>query len=96
MNEYIDDVKLDISSRHKDVQIRTQSKGHESISFTLSGGGTKNEAYKGPYSVESIANEMQIYSTENKVMTENLVVLPIPYYETSNLKGGLTVYIGGN
>lgn len=96
MNERTKDINLDVSSRHKDIRISMTNSSHGHISFEISGNNGKKEAYEGPYSVESIAHDMQIYSTENKVMTENLVVLPIPYYETSNPKGGLTVYIGGN
>ena len=52
------------------------------------------EPYEGPYTVVSHADVSQILDTKNKIMTENLIVLPISYYETSNPKGGMTVYIG--
>lgn len=54
------------------------------------------EPYEGPYTVVSHAGISQILDTKDKIMTENLIVLPISYYETSNPKGGLTVYIGGD
>lgn len=97
MEKYITDVYLGVDSRHKDVRIGIDKKqDHGDIYLTVSGGSGRKEPYEGPYSVVSMANEMQLYNTENKLMTENLVVLPIPYYETSNPKGGLTVYIGGD
>ena len=36
----------------------------------------------------------QTLNTKNKLMKDNVSVLAIPYYETSNLSGK-TVYIGG-
>lgn len=89
------DIGLDVESRQKDVRIGMEGTSHGKISFTITGGSGRKEPFEGPYSVASLANELQLFNTENKVMTENLVVLPIPYYETSNPKGGLTVYIGG-
>lgn len=55
--------------------------------------GGVEETYKGTYEVIP-----KVYSqslpTKNKVMKENISILEIPYYETSNLSGK-TVYIGG-
>lgn len=36
----------------------------------------------------------QTLDTENKCMTEDLIIKEIPYFEVSNLTGGNTVYIG--
>ena len=51
------------------------------------------ESYLGDYIVTPKV-ESQIMLTKNKKMEENVTVLAIPYYETSNLSGK-TVYIGG-
>ena len=96
MTDNSKELDLDVEGRHRDVRISVQGKEHGELSFTVSRGGMKKEPYEGPYAVSSLAHEMQLYNTENKVMTENLIVLPIPYYETTNPKGGLTVYIGGD
>lgn len=90
------DINLDVEGRHQDVRIGIEGKEHGEISFSVQRGGVNREPYEGPYAVASFAHEIQLYNTENKVMTENLIVLPIPYYETSNPEGGLTVYIGGD
>jgi len=37
-----------------------------------------------------------ILNTENKLLKTDITVEPIPYYQTSNLSGGFTVYIGGD
>lgn len=51
------------------------------------------EPYAGPYVVTPLARISQILPTAGKRMEENVVVLEVPYYETSNLSDGLTVYI---
>lgn len=97
MPEIGKDVYLDVNGRHKDVRFVVDGRGHGELTFNVSTGGSgRKEPYEGPYAVVSEAYEMQLFPTENKVMTENLIVLPIPYSETSNPKGGLTVCIGGD
>ena len=49
--------------------------------------------YEGPYLVTPKPYIEQILETANKHLTEDVRVLEIPYYETSNLTG-TTVYIG--
>lgn len=90
------DVQLNVAGRSKDVQLSISGRDHGDIFLTVTPRGNWKETYNGSYSVASSANEMQILDTEDKLMTENLIVLPIPYYETSNPKGGLTVFIGGD
>jgi len=87
-------VQLDVAGRSKDVQINVQGRDHGDIFLTVTQRGAQKKKYDGPYSVIPSVDEMQILNTEDKIMTENLVVLPIPYFETSNPKGGLTVHIG--
>ena len=49
--------------------------------------------YSGDYTITPKVQSQTMY-TRNKKMEDNVTVLAIPYYETSNLKGK-TVYIGG-
>ena len=51
------------------------------------------ETYKGTYEVTPKVHPQSL-PTKNKVMKEDVSILEIPYYETSNLFGK-TVYIGG-
>lgn len=51
--------------------------------------------YEGQYSVIPLPYVEQILRTKNTVLAEDVVVDPIPYYETSNTAGGYTVIIGG-
>ena len=50
--------------------------------------------YSGNYEVVSKANEDSYLETKNKKLTDNIHVKEIPYFETTNLSNGLTVYIG--
>lgn len=50
--------------------------------------------YDGDYTVVPNVSE-QILNTSQKSMASDLTVDAIPYYETSNPKGGYTVIIGG-
>lgn len=50
------------------------------------------EKYEGDYTVTP-AMKAQTLPTMNKVLTENVIISPIPFYEVSNPGGGKTVYI---
>lgn len=50
-------------------------------------------SYTGEYEVTPSASEAQTLATQGLMMSENVVVLKIPYWETSNEKDGLTVFI---
>lgn len=52
----------------------------------------KKENYKGNYIVVPGRN-VKTLETANKVMTDNVTVLAIPYSEASNNSGGTTFYI---
>lgn len=52
------------------------------------------EEYDGEYQVTSRANASYQLETKNKLLVENIEVKEIPYYETSNNSGGVTIYIG--
>lgn len=48
--------------------------------------------YDGDYIVTPKAEEQEL-ETANKILTDNVTVLEIPYTEVSNISGGLTVSI---
>lgn len=52
------------------------------------------EEYTGSYEAVSKAFEDSYLETKNKRLRDNIHVKEIPYYETSNLSDGVTVYIG--
>lgn len=65
-----------------------------SLSGKVSASGN-HEHYDGEYVVVPDAYNTQILTTANKMLTRNLVVKKVPYYETSNVEQGVTVYIAG-
>lgn len=48
--------------------------------------------YHGSYLVVPRANRKQVLRTQNRIMKEDVTVLEVPYFETSN-ETGTTVYI---
>ena len=50
--------------------------------------------YSGTYIVTPLHASEQILGTNEKWLIDDVTVLPIPYYETSNAAGGTTVTIG--
>lgn len=51
--------------------------------------------YKGDYVVIPKAYTEQVLETQGRKMNNNVTVKEVPYYETSNVDGGETVYIAG-
>ena len=54
--------------------------------------GTGGEMYNGEYTVTPSAHNNIVLETKHKTMRDDVTVLEIPYYETSNILG-TTVYI---
>lgn len=52
------------------------------------------DIYNGEYVVTPAPYNSQTLETKAKLMTDDVTVLAIPYYETSNVSG-ITIYIGG-
>lgn len=57
------------------------------------GGGGIYPSYSGPYDIIPLAFIDQRLPTEGRVLREDLVVQEVPYLETSNDSGGITVSI---
>lgn len=51
------------------------------------------DVYTGVYEVTPKAWEEQILATDGKLMTDDVTVFRVPYYETVNLFDGKTAYI---
>lgn len=51
--------------------------------------------YDGNYEAVPNAFNTQTLPTANKLLTQDIVVKKVPYYETSNIQQGITVYIAG-
>lgn len=89
-------VPVDVSSTLEYVNV-TVSSNTLNIPITVGNaiivhGG---EHYEGPYEVIPKAFNETVLETKDLLMDDDVTVLKIPYYETSNLSGGYTVYIAG-
>ena len=71
-----------------------QTTGNGNISGV--GEGDTPIIYEGDYDVIPLAFQETVLKTKNKKLVDNIVVKEIPYYETTNLSGGNTVYIAGH
>ena len=58
----------------------------------ITGSAVTGESYTGEYTVLP-SRDTKILETANKTLSDNVVVLAIPYSETSNNSGGKTFYI---
>lgn len=58
------------------------------------GGSSAISIYDGSYEVTPLTDTEQVLETYGKRMEDDVVVLAIPYYETTNESGGYTVNIG--
>lgn len=53
----------------------------------------EREYYTGTYSVTPKAFQTQTLDTADKVLSDDIVIGEVPYYQTSNNSGGITSYI---
>ena len=75
------------------VQISADMSGVVGLSAEISiPDQTGGVPYEGDYTVTPKAHEATILPTTGKTMTNDVTVIEIPYYETSNVSGS-TVYI---
>lgn len=90
----ISDIKTTIHSSASN-KLKGTFYGKKSIigSFSLPQSSRDVDIYAGPYEViPKIRN--QTLDTKNRMLSKNIFIKQIPYYETSN-ESGYTVYIGG-
>ena len=72
-------------------------RGSGSISGNLSSATLDGyDTYDGEYVITPSPHEDISLDTKNKLLDGDITIEIIPYYETSNLSGGYTVYIGGD
>lgn len=61
------------------------------LSTLLMGG---HEVYTGEYTITPKPFDENVLETKNKALVNDVVIKPIPMYETGNESNGYTVYIG--
>lgn len=79
-------MKIDVSFRCDDDMNLVFENYQQIISHSV-------ERYNGDYVVVP-KTDSQVLKTRQKLMTDDLTVKEIPYYEVSNESNGNTVYIG--
>lgn len=89
-------IEVEITSKHPEITIDLSDSSKKQIEIEIGAphSGSGYPIYDGPVMVIPEAYDLQILQTEKKRVTENILIFPIPYYETINYKGGNTVYIG--
>ena len=81
------------TNTNKPVKMDVNTGGRIDMSIVSGGGGALIPTYKGEYEVIPKAHDTQTLETQGRKMTENVVVLPVPYWEFTNPAHGNTVYI---
>lgn len=66
------------------------------LNIEIGCGGVRDNAeeYSGEYIITPLAFEQTTLETTGKLMRDDVTVLEIPYYRSSNPHGGDTIFIG--
>ena len=91
-------VKLNVSDTNDSAQLGIESKNKPaslSVERVRIIHGSPYPEYEGETTVTPKAYQEQTLATHNTLVRQDIHVLEIPYYETTNLKGGYTAIIGG-
>lgn len=73
---------------------RSASASSPSSSATARSGIIGGTPYRGEYTVKPLPFEQTVLDTDGKLMRDDVTVLEIPFYQTSNPSGGYTAIIG--
>lgn len=87
VSESIQEYGLQVSGSNESISLTPA----ESINVTV----VQGDPYEGPYVVVPKIIE-QTLETKDKHMEEDVLICEIPYYETSNIQNGITVFIADN
>lgn len=82
------------STNRMNGNIRSAQKIKGNITYG-NGGDVSIPIYNDEYEVIPLAFQETVLDTTGKYMQRDIIIKEIPYYETSNLGGGITVYIAG-
>lgn len=87
-------IPLKVSDQDKvSLKVKKEKSIKLKVSEGIGGGGTY-PVYEGPFIITPKPYDDIVLSTTQKTVMNNITVLQIPHYETSNLKGK-TFIIGG-
>ena len=63
------------------------------IGGAISAGAPRN-VYSGVYKITPKTRKEVVLETAKKYLEQDIKVLKVPFYQTSNEQGGITIYIG--
>ena len=63
------------------------------IGGAISAGAPRN-VYSGVYKITPKTSKEVVLDTAKKYLEQDITVLKVPFYQTSNEQGGTTIYIG--
>ena len=87
LSESRQEYALRVSGNNENISLTPS----ETINVNIVGG----DPYEGPYIVVPKIVD-QTLETKDKLMEDDVLVREIPYYETSNIQNGITVFIADN
>lgn len=90
------DIEIEEISKIFDIEVEELSQVFDfELETAIVIGQNTYDIYDGETVVTPKAHSETVLETAEKVVMDDITVLQIPYYETSNLSGGYTVYIAG-
>lgn len=89
-------IEVEITSKRPEIAIDLSEGQRKQVEIEIGAphSGANYPVYDGPVAITPEAYIFKVLQTEKKTVMENIVVLPIPYFQTSNPQGGNTIYIG--
>ena len=87
LSESVQEYQLQVSGSNENIPLAPS----EAINVNIVSG----DPYEGPYVVVPKIID-QTLETKDKLMEDDVLIREIPYYETSNIQNGVTVYIADN
>ena len=87
------DIDLAVIDQVFDFDVGTDETIDFDLATSIQIGGGGAPTYGGPYTVTPRPFNPVELETRDKLMADNVVVLKVPYYETSNIYDGKTVFI---
>ena len=87
---------LTVSEMHPDCSLTVESLNVETtliLSEKIINRMVDVDYYDGSYDITPLAYDAQVLPTKDTYCDDDILVRQVPYYETSNLSGGNTVYI---
>lgn len=98
MNDYVDihsiDGEIGTGEITGDIEVIDEITAEIGVGGVIRIRPEDYDIYDGDTMVKPKVNEQTILPTAQKILDEDITVLEIPYFQTTNPQGGNTIYIG--